>query len=123
MGRRGTAVKEFIWLINIWDRLVAFVMEVLSAVMIHTARLLTAVLLAWEKLSTTLRLWHVLMKGFKISLFFAWYDAWVGMFYDRKKKVLYVCPLPCCVLKIERRPSPPTVPTSRLPGRFSKRLV
>lgn len=38
----------------------------------------------------------------KISFFFAWYDFWVGFFYDRRNKVLYLCPLPCCVFKIER---------------------
>jgi hypothetical protein len=36
-----------------------------------------------------------------ISFFFAWYDFWIGWFYDTKKKILYVCPLPMCVIKIE----------------------
>lgn len=40
----------------------------------------------------------------KVSLFFAWYDFWVGIFYDQKKRVLYICPLPCCVIKIEQQP-------------------
>lgn len=34
----------------------------------------------------------------KLSFFFAWYDLWVGAYYDRKVRVLYVCPLPCCVM-------------------------
>ena len=34
-------------------------------------------------------------KGFE----FLWFDFWVGWFYDQKKKVLYICPLPCCVFK------------------------
>lgn len=38
----------------------------------------------------------------KVSFFFAWYDLWIGFYYDRKNGVLYVCPLPCCVLKMER---------------------
>ena len=38
---------------------------------------------------------------FKVSFFFAWYDFWVGFFYDQKKHILYVCPLPCCVFKFE----------------------
>lgn len=43
------------------------------------------------------------MSPLKVSFFFAWYDAWVGAFYDQKKRVLYVCPLPFCVFKIERK--------------------
>jgi hypothetical protein len=37
----------------------------------------------------------------KIRLFFAWYDFWVGWFYDQKKTTLYVCFLPMIVLSIE----------------------
>jgi hypothetical protein len=29
---------------------------------------------------------------------FAWYDMWVGAFWDRKERVLYVCPMPCLLL-------------------------
>ena len=35
----------------------------------------------------------------KASAHFLWYDFWVGVFWDRNKRVLYVAPLPCCVLK------------------------
>jgi len=40
----------------------------------------------------------------KVSAFFAWYDLWIGAYFDRSKRVLYVCPLPCCVLKLEIQP-------------------
>jgi len=40
----------------------------------------------------------------KISLFFAWYDFWVGFFYDRKQQTLYICPLPCVVFKVVLKP-------------------
>lgn len=38
----------------------------------------------------------------KVRFFFAWFDLWVGAYYDRKKRVLYVCPLPCVVLSFSR---------------------
>ena len=31
---------------------------------------------------------------------FAWYDLWVGAYWDRKAKVLYVCPLPMLLIEI-----------------------
>jgi hypothetical protein len=29
---------------------------------------------------------------------FAWYDLWVGVFIDRKKRIVYVCPLPTLLI-------------------------
>lgn len=40
----------------------------------------------------------------KISAFFAWYDIWIGVFIDAKKRAVYVCPIPCCVIKLEFNP-------------------
>ena len=39
----------------------------------------------------------------KVRIFIAWYDMWIGAFYDRKQKTLYVCILPCVVIKISPR--------------------
>jgi hypothetical protein len=30
---------------------------------------------------------------------FAWYDLWIGVFIDRRKRVVYVCPLPTLLLE------------------------
>lgn len=30
----------------------------------------------------------------KVRLIFAWYDLWVGLFWDRGKKRLYILPIP-----------------------------
>jgi hypothetical protein len=35
-----------------------------------------------------------------VRVFFAWYDLWVGAFYERKARILYVCPLPCVVVRV-----------------------
>lgn len=31
----------------------------------------------------------------KIKPIFAWYDLWIGIFVDTKKRRIYVLPLPC----------------------------
>lgn len=31
---------------------------------------------------------------------FKWFDFWVGFYYDQKKRILYICPLPMIVLVI-----------------------
>lgn len=36
----------------------------------------------------------------RVKFFFAWFDFWVGFYYDKLGKCLYFCPLPCCVFKL-----------------------
>ena len=33
----------------------------------------------------------------KFKAFFAWFDFWVGAYFDPEKWILYICPLPCIV--------------------------
>jgi len=42
----------------------------------------------------------------RVKFFFALYDFWIGVFWDRKNKILYICPLPCCVFKIQSKNQP-----------------
>lgn len=37
----------------------------------------------------------------KIKPLFAWYDLWMGAFWDRKARKLYILPLPCVGVVIE----------------------
>src|SRR5215467_5853069 len=39
--------------------------------------------------------------GFKIKPIFAWYDLWIGVYYDQKGRKLYILPLPSIGIVIE----------------------
>lgn len=39
------------------------------------------------------------MRRPRVSL--AWYSVWVGVYWDRFDRTLYVCPLPCLVFSWE----------------------
>jgi hypothetical protein len=40
-------------------------------------------------------------KG-NVRIFFAEYDRWFGKFIDRKNNIVYYCPLPCIVIRIDK---------------------
>lgn len=37
-----------------------------------------------------------------VRVFFAWYDLWVGLYWDRDSRTAYFCPVPCVVVKVWR---------------------
>ena len=39
----------------------------------------------------------------RLKIFFAWYDFWIGAYWDVKKRTLYVCLFPCIVVSVECR--------------------
>ena len=41
-----------------------------------------------------------------MRIFFAWYDFWVGWYWDRSRRILYVCPLPMVVMQFGRGRTP-----------------
>lgn len=43
-------------------------------------------------------------SGWRVRPIFAWYDIWIGVFIDRPKRRIYVFPVPCFGLVIERKP-------------------
>jgi hypothetical protein len=36
-----------------------------------------------------------------VTVKFAWYDLWVGLFIDRKNWRLYICPLPALLITVQ----------------------
>lgn len=40
----------------------------------------------------------------KVKLLFAWYDLWIGAYWDRKNKTLYILPIPMVGIVIQFKP-------------------
>lgn len=53
-----------------------------------------------------------LVHRFSIRFFFAWYDWWIGAYWDRSNRLLYLCPLPMVGVKLRI----PREPLKRLLG-------
>lgn len=43
----------------------------------------------------------------KVKLIFAWYDLWVGAFWDAGKRHLYILPVPCLGVVIQFKETQP----------------
>jgi len=43
----------------------------------------------------------------RVVCFLARFDMWVGAHWDKRWKLLYICPLPCCVIRISFRSKSP----------------
>ena len=46
-----------------------------------------------------------------IRPFFRWYDLWIGAYWDRANRTLYVCPLPMIGVKVVVSAAPPLRPS------------
>jgi hypothetical protein len=38
-----------------------------------------------------------------IEFYFEWHHLWIGFHYDQPLKIIYFCPLPCCVISFQKK--------------------
>ena len=60
------------------------------------------VLLFWIIISLVIAVILEKIFNYNVELYFIWFDLWIGIYYDRKKKIIYINSLPCLVWKCER---------------------
>jgi hypothetical protein len=56
----------------------------------------------------------------KINIIFAWYDFWVGLFYDRNNRTIYFFPIPMIGLKISLKHSNTITANSSYPTPYHR---
>lgn len=47
------------------------------------------------------------MKAPRVGFFWRWYDLWVGAYWDRRARVLYLCPFPTLGCTLDFGPPEP----------------
>lgn len=52
-------------------------------------------------LLTILSVRRILLNLTRVNLIVAWYDFWIGIFWDRAKRRLYILPIPMIGIMIE----------------------
>lgn len=67
-----------------------------------------SLLKSWKGKIAALNVWLESTKPeplFTVNPIFAWYDLWIGAFWDGNKRRLYILPLPCLGIVIQFRAS------------------
>lgn len=56
-----------------------------------------------------------------IKIFFALYDFWIGVYWDRHKSVLYICPFPTVVIQFDINKIKEKINENRITAKYRKR--